>query len=205
MRNNHIAYALDAASFLVQKVKRLENIKNIILFGSVSRGEETSTSDVDLFVDILKADKTLEQELLSSLEAFYASTKFKNYWKPLGIENEIKLTIGTLEEWSELKPSIIANGISLYGKYLPPVKEGTHKVFLIWENIKPNAKRVLFNKRLFGFKHRKKWYEGMLKDNAGERLGKGCILVPTEHAQHLISFFRKSHITVKIKRVLEYT
>ncbi|MBI2137532.1 nucleotidyltransferase domain-containing protein, partial [Candidatus Woesearchaeota archaeon] len=43
---------MDVASFLVQKVSEREKIRNIILFGSVARGEADKTSDVDLFVDV---------------------------------------------------------------------------------------------------------------------------------------------------------
>ena len=46
-----IAYAMDFSSFLVQKVKEKYKIKNIILFGSVSREEAGKTSDVDIFFE----------------------------------------------------------------------------------------------------------------------------------------------------------
>ena len=206
MKSNLFAYALDAASFLLQKISLLDlsNIRQIILFGSVARGEENSKSDVDIFIDLVHEQKLFEDELRSYLEEFYKSVKYKHYWKLLGIDNEIKLTIGKMDEWKELQPSIIANGLILYGKFAPSVKDGTHKTFLIWENIKPNTKRVFFNKKVFGFKQREKFYEGLLKKYGGERLGKGCILVPAEHSQLFITFFRKYHITVKIKRVVEY-
>lgn len=204
MKSNLLAYALDASSFIMQKIRNKEDIKHIILFGSVSREEAGAKSDVDIFIDVVNKSRLFEKELHSSLGAFYKSIKYTQYWKLLGVTNEIKLTIGKIEEWKELQPSIAANGIVLYGKYAPYLKEGTHKTFLIWENVQPNAKRVLFNKRIFGFKQRGKTYAGLLSKYTGERLGKGCILVPAEHAQLFITFFRKNNITVKIKRVLEY-
>jgi len=122
----------------------------------------------------------------------------------LGIENEIKLTIGKLGKWTELKPAIISNGMILYGKFKPDVKDGLHVVCFIWENIKPNSKRVLFNKQLLGYKQNKKFYQGLIQKYNGKKLGKGCIAVPLEHSNILHKLFKKYRIPVKIKKVLEY-
>ncbi|MAH47999.1 hypothetical protein CMI37_19410 [Candidatus Pacearchaeota archaeon] len=203
MKSNLIAYALDFVSFLIQKTKQKDKIKNIILFGSVARDDASKTSDVDIFIDVINESK-IEQELDRTLSEFLDSTKYKNYWKALGIENEIKLSIGNLNKWKELKPSIIANGILLYGKFKPEIKEGEHKVFFIWENIKPNSKRVLLNKQLFGYKQKQNSYDGLLQKYEGKRLGKGCIIVPLEYSKIFHNFFKKYKATVKIKKVLEY-
>ncbi len=204
MNSNRIAYALDAASFLLQKIKERENIRSIILFGSVARGDATEKSDIDLFIDVVKESPKFEKEARTAIENFYDSIKYKQYWKLLSITHEIKLTIGKLSAWKELQPSIIANGITLYGKFMPSVKNGLHRTFFIWENVKPNAKRVLFNKQLFGFKQRNKFYQGLLAKYTGERLGKGCVLVPAEHTPLFLALFRKYKITVRIKRIVEY-
>ena len=122
----------------------------------------------------------------------------------LGIENEIKLTIGKLGKWTELKPAIISNGMILYGKFKPDVKEGRHAVYFIWENIKPNSRRVLFNKQLLGYKQNKKFYRGLIQKYNGQKLGKGCIEAPLEHSNIFHKLFKKCKIPVKIKKVLEY-
>ena len=194
---------MDFASFLIQKIKNKDLIKNIILFGSVSREESVEESDIDIFVDINKDNQNLEKEIIQILEQFLDSTKYKNYWKLLGIKNEIKLTIGILDKWKELKPSIVANGVTLYGKFKSDIK-GEHKTFLVWENIKPNSKRVLFNKQLFGFKQKKRFYEGLLQRYNGERLGKGCIIVPLENSLIFQKLLKKHKIQFKIKKIIEY-
>jgi len=153
---------MDFASFLIQKIKNIDNINNIILFGSVAREEADKTSDIDIFIDVVKENAELENEVNSHLQNFLDSAKYRNYWKMLGIENEIKLTIGKLGKWTELKPAIISNGMILYGKFKPDVKDGLHVVYFIWENIKPNSKRVLFNKQLLGYKQNKKFYQGFI-------------------------------------------
>lgn len=205
LNSNLIAYALDFTSFLIQKMKKKNSIKNIILFGSVAREEAGKESDVDIFIDIVKNNLELEKEIKNCSIAFLNSTKYKNYWKILEIENEVKLTIGQLEKWKELKPRLIANGILLYGKYKPEVKEGKHKTFFMWENIKPNSKRVLFNKQMFGYNVSQKFYLGLIQKNNGERMGKGCIIVPLEQANIFLKLFRKHKINVKIKKVLDYS
>ncbi|MEK6937335.1 MAG: nucleotidyltransferase domain-containing protein [Nanoarchaeota archaeon] len=204
MNSKLIAYALDFTSFLIQKTKYKENIKSIILFGSVARQEAGEKSDIDIFIDLVKFDKKTEDELTKILNDFLDSTKYKTYWKLLNIKSEIKQIIGELDKWPDLKPSIIANGVVLYGKYMPEVKDGKHRVFFIWENIRPNAKRVLFNKQLYGYKQNKKFYPGLMqKYNAG-KLGKGCILTDLEYSNLFHQLFKKHKITVQIKKVLEY-
>lgn len=203
MKSKLIAYAIDFTSFLIQKTKHKDKIKNIILFGSVAREEANVESDIDLFIDVLDKEK-IEKELNGILNNFFDSSKYKNYWKPLGIQNEIKLSIGNLNKWKELKPSIISNGILLYGKFKPETKEGKHKTFFIWENIKPNSKRVLFNKQLFGYRQNNKFYLGLLQKYEGERLGKGCIIAPLDYSKIFHNLFKKHKITVKIKKILEY-
>ena len=202
MKSNLIAYALDFTSYLIQKEK--DKIRNIILFGSVAREEADKESDVDIFIDLIKEDSNLEKKIKNTLEDFMKSTKYVNYWKMLDVKNEITLSVGNLEKWKELKPSIIANGVLLYGKYKSEVKNGKHRTFFIWENIKPNSKRVLFNKQLFGYNQNNKFYPGLLQKYNGTRLGKGCISIPIEHSINLHRLFKKYKITVKLKKVLEY-
>ncbi len=204
MKSKLIAYAMGFASFLIQKIDNKAEIKQIILFGSVAREEAEKSSDVDIFVDLIKEDPKLEKEIQSCSDRFLDSVQYKDYWKLLGIKNEIRLIIGELDKWKGLKPSIIVNGILLYGKYKPEIKEGKHSVFFIWENIKPNSKRVLFNKQLFGFKQNENFYEGLIQKYNGERLGKGCILVPLDKGVVFHNHFKKYRVNVKIKKVLEY-
>lgn len=199
-----LAYALDFVSFLMQKTTQKAEIKQIILYGSVARGEAGKDSDIDLFIDAAKLSSALEKEIQEKKSSFLKSAKFKNYWLLLGITNELRVVVGELGKWKELHPSLIANGLVLYGKYLPAVNEGKHLTFFIWENVKPNSRRVLFNKQLFGFIQNGKHYGGLLQKYAGERLGKGCISVTLEYSEPFLKLFRRNHISVRIKKVMEY-
>lgn len=203
MDSKLIPYAMDFASYIVQKLKDKDMVKNIILFGSVARGEAGEKSDIDIFVDITRESNKLENDIKKLRNGFIRSVKY-TYWKMLGVDNEINVIVGELDRWEELKPSIIANGLALYGKFKPEVTLGTHKAFFVWENIKPNAKRVLFNKQLLGYMHKKKFYNGLIQKHGGERLGKGCIVVPLDQAVVFHKLFKKYKISVKLKKVLEY-
>ncbi|HLC65679.1 MAG TPA: nucleotidyltransferase domain-containing protein [Candidatus Nanoarchaeia archaeon] len=203
MRSRLIAFAMDFSSFLVQKTKHLGEVRNIVLFGSVARGDESVDSDVDIFIDTISDKRAVKTDIEKCLDSFIQSSKYNNYWGLLGVNNEIKLTIGDLSKW-DIRPSIIANGITLYGKYKELIKEGQHRAIFVWENVKPNSKRVLFNKQLFGFKDGKKHYNGIIQKYHGERLGKGCISVPIEQSNIFHGLFKKYRISVKIKKFLEY-
>lgn len=196
---------MDFSSFLIQKTNFYNEIKNIILFGSVARGEESKDSDIDIFIDILKENDKIESDMQKWLDEFLKSTKYNNYWKMLDVKNEIKLTIGNFDKWKNIQPAIISNGIILYGKFKHEIKEAKHKTLFVWENIKPNSKRVLFNKQLFGYKQNKKFYNGLIQKYNGERLGKGCIIIDLENANILQKFFKENRITVKIKKFAEYS
>ncbi len=204
MNSKLISYAMDFASFLVQNMKDTSTLQTIILYGSVAREEATTTSDIDLFIDVPREQKNTEQSIQKILEQYLSSAKNLNYWKPLGIHNEIKLTIGELKKWKELQPSIASNGITLYGKYKSESITGKHTTFFIWENVQPNTKRVLFNKKLYGYTKNKKHYTGLLEQFHGQRLGKGCITVPIEHANTIHQHFKKNRVSVIIKKTIEY-
>ena len=204
MSSKLLSYALDFTSFFLQKVHHKDNIKQIILFGSVARDEDDEESDVDLFFDVVKEAAKIEKEYLALFASFLSSAKYLHYWKLLGIQNEIKLHIGHITAWKELHPSLISDGITLFGKYAPLLKEGRHAVFFIWENIQPNSKRVLFNKQLFGYKQGDTFYQGLLQKYNGERLGKGCISADLAYSSLFQVHFKKYKIPVKIKKVLLY-
>ena len=205
MKSDLLSYALDFTSFFLQKSKYKFTIVEIILFGSVAREEASLESDVDIFVNVLGNEKKIEKEGRKIVQEFKESTKCRNYWKLLGVANDIKIVVGQLKQWKELEPSIISNGIVLYGKFKPSVTKGKHSTFLIWENVKPNSKRVLLNKQLLGYTFNKKFYNGLLQKYGGEKLGKGCIIIPVEHTLVFLSLFRKYNAAVKIKKVVEFT
>lgn len=196
-----LGYAIDFVSFLLERTD-VNYIKRIILFGSVARGEASGKSDIDLFIDVI--EKSLERDVKKIKEEFLKSKRYKNYWLLKGIKNDFNIIVGKLDEWKDLRDSIISNGIVLYDKFEEIPKKGVHKVIFSWENVKPESNRVLLSKRLFGYKKDKKSYKGLVQRYNGERIGKGIITVPLVNANTFLKLFRNMKISVKIRKVIEY-
>lgn len=193
MNYKFVSYAQDFASFLIEKFGAdAGKINQIILFGSVVRGEATKKSDVDLFVN---CDERLEKKINSIKEKFYKSVRFEKYWKLLNVENEINCSVGNLDDWSDLQKSIIADGIVLFGKYKGKAKTENYYLFVIGSGEDRNRSLSVWRK-LYGYAQKvgKKRYssEGLIKECGGKKLARGVFIIPSASAKKVASFLRKS-------------
>jgi len=195
-RNELTAYAIDFVSYLISKEPE---INRIILHGSAARGDFDEESDVDIFVDFLKYDKKTEKRINNIAEDYYKTKKFKE-WELKGIKNTISLIVGSLDsqEWKDLKRSIINTGIILYGKYKGEAEKIKQYTLFSFENIKPDKKRVVVFRKLFGFKLKNKTYPGIIEKYKGISVGKGAVLVPIESVNELKRYFQEKKISVKM-------
>jgi len=200
-----ISYALDFTSFLIQNLKDASKIRSIILFGSAARGEATKESDVDIFLDFFeeKEAKIFERNISEIKIKFFKSVKFTKYWKLLGIENEVSVIVDDINKWN-LKDSLVGNSIILYQSYSPKLEKGKNKIILSWENVKPDSRRVMLNKKLFGYKHYKYSYDGILKNYNSVKLGSNVVLVDSVGLIEILKVFKHFRVAVKINRVFEY-
>ena len=195
-----ISYALDFASFMIQNLKEIDKIKAIILFGSAARGEAEKESDIDIFIDMI--DEKIGKDIKEIVNEFYDSIKFKKYWALLGIKNEINVIAGKLEEW-KLKDSMLGSAIVLYQPYSKASDTGKSRAILSWGNIKPDSRRVMLNKKIFGYNYYGKRYEGLLYKYKGRKLGSNVIIVSIEHLSLFIKIFKSFKIAVKTARIFE--
>jgi len=194
MKNNElVSYAMDFASYLALKV---DGIDRIVLYGSVVRGDFDENSDVDLFVD---SCEKIEKKVEKSLEDYRSTKRFKE-WHLKGIKNEISAVVGRLdsEEWKNLKRGIMTHGIVLYGRYTAKAEKVKHYVLVSFENIRPDKKRVVLFRKMFGFKVGNKKYDGLVKKTNAVRVGKGSILVPIEHFDKVRDYMKEKKIAVKV-------
>ncbi len=198
-----LSYAEDFTSFLIKNISDLKNIKNIILFGSTARGEASKESDIDIFFELFTPDNKIQEELNKLKSDFFESARFKQYWSLLDVDNEFNALSGTFEEWKELKNSIIANGILLYGKF-SAIPEAKNVMISSWEGIKPNSKRVFFNKKMFGYKQGKRQYFGLLQKYGGNKIGKGVTILPEEAKKELQELFNKFKVKSKTIKMMAY-
>lgn len=199
-----ISYASDFVSFLIQNLKEIESIKAIILFGSAARGEATKESDVDIFIDIVDKEESISKKVNEIKDKFFSSVKFKSYWKVLGTKNEISIIIGHLERW-KLKDSMLGNAVILYQKYAPKIDGGKSKAILSWGNIKPDSKRVMLNRKIFGYNYYGKFYKGIIERYNGKKLGANVVMIDIEGLNSIVKIFKNFKTAAKILRVFEYS
>ncbi|MEK6952847.1 MAG: nucleotidyltransferase domain-containing protein [Nanoarchaeota archaeon] len=198
MNYNLIAYAQDFVSFLLQNIRQSDKIDTIILFGSVVRGETDKNSDVDIFIE---TRTNMEDEIEKLKMKFYNSIKVRKYWDLLGVKNEIHCEVGNLDEWQDLEKSLNAQGIILFGKYKSK-KQGSPCYLFSIEQGKNRNKNISLWRTLYGYKQKvnNKIYEkrGFVEDYNGEKIARGVFIIPSEHAQKIISFLKNNKIRYKI-------
>jgi predicted nucleotidyltransferase len=185
-----VAYASSFVSFVLPKIK----VNEIILFGSVARGDYGKESDIDLFFDAddVNQEKEIKKDLENELVKF-SKSKTAEPWHLRGIKNKISIKVGKLNEW-KLKRSIISEGIVLYGKY-KELPKGIEK--FIYFNIKPIkdiAKRNKLIRVLFGRKEENYNNEGLISKFQGIRLTPTSFLISSEHLKEIIDLFSKEKI-----------
>ncbi len=192
-KNKLISYALEFSSFLV---RNLDDINKIILYGSVARGDFGEDSDIDLFVE---TDKKNEKKIQKLVQDFY-NTETSRKAKLKGIEHDFSILVGKLEskEWNNLNRAILNGGIILYGAYKSNVEKSSSYSLFVFENIKPDKKRVVIFRKLFGFNVGKKHYSGIVQQLQGIKLGKGAILIPLENSGHIKTYFKLKKISFRI-------
>lgn len=193
-------YASYFVSYILSNLKEIENVKRIILFGSVARDEWTKESDIDIFIEIKKKTKKFESEIKNITERFYQSRE-ASLFKLKGINNEFSIKIGELKDWKDLHKSIASTGIVLYGPYeafemLPDAK---HCIIIFWDKIGKN--RGAFLNKLYGFKIKDKFYDGLLKKYNGSRLGKSCVILPLQYKSEIFSLLEKYKVKAKVIEV----
>ncbi len=190
-----IACAMDFSSFLL-KSSIAKDIKNIILFGSVARGDFDSESDIDIFVDLEKG-RSIGKEAANLLTAFEKSETYEK-WKLRGLKNPISVKTGELERWG-LYRSVISSGILLYGKYEKMPKEAEYQFLFVLDFRKMDrSRKVKLWRELYGYKQKvgEKVFvsKGILEEISGKKIERGVIAVPAEYKEKILEFIKKNGI-----------
>lgn len=192
------AYTYSFLSFLMPKLE-LGLIKNIILFGSVTRDEFDKNSDIDLFIEIYDSSKEgiVKNFVDSALTQFTKSNVYKE-WKLRGISNAISCMVGALNEQSDLKRSIISNGVIFYGKYSEPIKGNNYTLFNI-ETISEKNKRYRVFRKLFGRKEKGKIIKkGLVEGLGGKQISTRTFILPLEQTPIILKLLKKEKTNYSI-------
>lgn len=78
--------------------------------------------------------------------------------------------------------------------------ESNRNYLVFWENVSPEATRVLLNKKLFGHKIRDKFYPGVAQQYDLQRMGKGCIAVQFASLKPVLEVFNSLNVPFKVMR-----
>ncbi|MBI2110187.1 nucleotidyltransferase domain-containing protein [Candidatus Woesearchaeota archaeon] len=194
------SYASYFVAFLLQNIAKPDAIERITLYGSVAKGEETKDSDIDIFIEVKKQTKQREKEIQKIVRDFYKSRE-ASLFKVKEIENKFSIKIGIIREWKELYKSIASTGITLYGSYeakeLPSgVKQS---IIIFWSNIGKN--RGSFLNKIYGFRIHNKSYAGLLTKYEGKKLGKSCIIMPSQYKKEIFVLLREHQVNAKVMEV----
>jgi len=201
-----LAYVYDFVHFLIDNLD--EEIKEIILYGSVARGDFTKKSDIDLFINVKnkKDIKKIEKTVRQTIREF--ETAASQSWHLRKIDLPFKPIVGELEskQWAALKREIISTGLNLYGKYKEIPHGLKHYLLLSFnlKNLKPKIK-VKFIRQLYGYqtKKEKKIYVhfGLIEKEKAAKINPSTILIPVEAHQKFYALFKKFKIQHQIREV----
>ncbi|MBS3136421.1 nucleotidyltransferase domain-containing protein [Candidatus Woesearchaeota archaeon] len=187
-----IAYASAFASWIIPKVEAEE----VILFGSVARGDFAEESDIDIFINVsgdVKKQESAEKTARKELELFYAS-KIGEIWKLKGINHKISLKVGNLEQW-QLKRSIVANGIVLYGRYKSMPKNTKAYTQFVLKPVQKISARNRVIRTLFGRKEKGYMTNGLVSEWGGKKLTPLSFVIPHAHTQEIIMYLNEDKVS----------
>lgn len=173
---------------IVKELSVVEDIKAIILYGSFARGEDTSRSDIDLFIITTEnKTRTKVQDKIIELES--------------EIDRTIQPTIRTIDELQKTDTGLLQNifqeGRVLYLREpqdIPSAVLLQQKPYLIYSfqiSRLSQKEKARFNRQLYAQTRKKYKYKGFLQELGGQKLSPGCIIIPHTEKTKIEKFFRK--------------
>ncbi len=200
-----IGYAYDFVSYLTSKsFWDKANIRQIILYGSVARGDAEKSSDIDMFVDTSEPKEALEKQIHNAEDLFYKSDRIKK-WKLKGISNELSIIIGDLsgKAWDDLRDTISIYGITMWARFqAAPSGERQRSIIFSWSGEGATKQsQVNLCRRLYGYTVVGKHYQGALDKLGGKKLANGAVLVSAEYSNKIRKILRDLKMKYKAKEV----
>lgn len=195
MKSN-LALAIDFAN----KAKK-EHIRQIILFGSVARGEDTKESDIDIAVIYDGEDR-------------FKIMNETNKDKPDKIQTTF-VDIKQLPEETELAGALSGEGVLLYGEPISIKEKKLNlkpKILINYSLSElPQTEKVKVNRALYGSisksmsqgKEYKTETKGLTKELGIEKINKGVLLVERRKATKVINMLKR--FKAKLKEIPVWT
>ena len=173
---------------IAKELSKIEDVKAVILYGSLARGEFTSRSDIDLF--ILTTDDKTQKEVQDKVIELESE-----------IGRNIQPTIRTIVELQKTDTGLLQNifqeGKILYLKEpsdIPSAILLQQKPYLIYSfqiSSLPQKDKARFNRQLYEQTRKEYKYKGLLQEIGGQKLSAGCVMIPHMQKETIEKFFRK--------------
>lgn len=189
--NENLKIAVDFA----EKIKKIKGVLQIVLFGSVSRGDDTARSDIDIAVVFDNVDK-------------FKLSKEINRYK----HERIQLTLIELKDLpkeTELTGALSGEGLILYGS---PIKIRVNDVGLqpkvlvsySLHNL-PQTEKVKLNRALYGSTSKSEFKgtqyktetKGLTNELGIDKINKGVLLVDRNKSTKIVNVLKRFGAEVK--------
>lgn len=179
---------------VVNRMKNVEGIVGLFLYGSFARGDYDEGSDVDLLV-IFKDGRTLRE----GLEKIYGVTAETDLF--------IQAVVLTLDEFrnSPLFKTVLREGKVFYaGPEFGWILNHVFKPYTLITYSTSNlgkSERVLFAQEMRGRRTGKYVYQGLLKECGGFKVGRGVVMAPLENLEKIKGYLEKRKIDYTLRYV----
>jgi predicted nucleotidyltransferase len=176
---------------IAKELSKIKDVKAVILYGSLARGEFTSRSDIDLF--ILTTDNKTQKEVQDKVIELESE-----------IGRNIQPTIRTVAELQKTDTGLLQN-IFQEGKILylrepsdiPSALLLQQKPYLIYSfqisNLTQKDK-ARFNRQLYEQTRKGYRYKGLLQEIGGQKLSSGCVMISYEQRERIERLFKKFRV-----------
>ncbi len=200
-----LRYAATYSAFLVRTIDKAarRHIRTILLIGSVPQERASAESDVDMLID--SAASPSNQRRLRSLIA-HATDEFlltpeALLFKARGVYNEIRPVFGNLDQWPDMRRTVAAGSVVLFGAAFPGQKKGECQPWLLffWEGSGP--RRGAFLNKLYGYRVKGKRYPGVLEKSGSIKIGKAAALIPAARRRDIVSVMEAYRVPYKTKEM----
>lgn len=188
--NSNLALATQFA----EKIQKVKNIVQIVLFGSVARGEDTPNSDIDIAVVHNSADMF---QLMNEIN--------KN--KPQKIQTTF-IHVSKLAEETELVGALSGDGLLLYGSpiHIQEKRLGLKPKILLSYSLAelPQTEKVKVNRALYGsvstsYSGNKKYTtktKGISNEPGVQKINQGVLLIDRKKAPKIANSLKRFGVKV---------
>lgn len=183
---------------ITKELSKINDLRAVILYGSFARDENTSRSDIDLFV--LTTNKKTQKEIQDRVIELESETG-----------RSIQPTIRTIAELQVTDTGLLQNifqeGKILYLKEPAEIpsavllQQKPHLIYSFQISSLSQKEKARFNRYLYEQKRKGYKYKGLLQEIGGKKLSAGCVIVPYMQKEKIEKFFKKFKVKFEQLRV----